>query len=274
MKAKRTKLGPLEIQLLSFAQFRKKDIIKTGEVASALGISAKQERELLSRMAKVGIIIRLIRGVYLVPPRMPSGGTWAVSEYFILSKLMKVLNGKYQISGPNAFRFYGFDDQISNRVYVYNNRISGERKIGNIEFLFIKTSDKRLGGVNKFKTADGSQAIMASKSRSLLDAVYDWNRYNTLPRAYKWITEENNKDHKLIDDLIEMAVKYGNRSSVRRIGYLLESACANTTKLARLKRKKGSSKSFIPWIPGKSSKGAVNRDWGLIINGEIWQSIA
>lgn len=269
MKPKRTELGPLEVQLLAFTQFRKKDIIRTGEIALALGISTKQEWELLSRMAKVGLIIRLIRGVYLVPSRMPSGGTWAVSEYFILSKLMKVLNGKYQISGPNAFRFYGFDDQIPNRVYVYNNRISGERKIGNVEFLFIKTSDKRLGGVNKFKTADGSQAIMASKSRSLLDAVYDWNRYNTLPRAYKWITEGINKDRKLIDDLIEMAVKFGNRGSVRRIGYLLEFVGTNTTKLARLKRKKGSSKSFIPWIPERSSKGTVNRDWGLIINGKI-----
>jgi len=78
-------------------------------------------------MAGSELIIRLKRGVYLVPPRVPSGGRWAVSEYFLLSKLMAVLDGKYQIGGPNPFNFYGYDDQAPNRVYIYNNRILGEK---------------------------------------------------------------------------------------------------------------------------------------------------
>ena len=32
--------------------------------------------------------------------------------------------------GPNAFNRYGWDDQVPNRVYAYNNRVSGERRIG------------------------------------------------------------------------------------------------------------------------------------------------
>ena len=31
-------------------------------------------------------------------------------------------------SGPSAFSRYGWDDQIPNRLYAYNNRLSGERK--------------------------------------------------------------------------------------------------------------------------------------------------
>ena len=34
--------------------------------------------------------------------------------------LMKELKGKYQVSGPNAFYFYGFENQVPNRVYVYD----------------------------------------------------------------------------------------------------------------------------------------------------------
>ncbi len=269
MKQHRTKLGPLEIQVLAYAQMKKKEVMRIGDIAAALDLSTKQERELLSRMMRVGLIIRLTSGVYLVPQSVPPGGKFAVSEYYILSRLMNVLKGRYQISGPNAFRFYGFDDQIPNKVYVYNNRICGERNIGNIEFIFIKTSDKRLGGVNKFKTTDGSMAIFASRSRALMDAVYDWSRYNTLPRAYTWIESDVRKDPKMASDLISMTIAFGNKGTVRRIGFLLETLGVKGSALEKMKGKRGSTRSLIAWIPDRPSKGSVNKDWGLIINGEI-----
>ncbi len=269
MKRDKTKLGSLEMQLLAYAQLRKKDLIQTGEMSSILGISSRQEWKLLSRMARSGLIIRLKRGIYLVPPRMPSGGRWAVSEYFILSKLMALLDGKYQISGPNAFNFYGYDDQVPNRVYVYNNRILGEKNIGGVEFVFIKTSDSRLGSVRRFKTPDGVDAIMASKARTLLDAIYDWSRYNTIPRAYGWVFSSIKKEPEFARELIETTLKYGNKGTMRRMGYLLSLCGVVDVQLRKLKRKLGSSKSLIPWIPGRDGKGSINRDWGLIINGSL-----
>jgi len=38
--------------------------------------------------------------------------------------------GRYQICGANAFKPLRFYGQIPNRVYAYNNRISGDRKSG------------------------------------------------------------------------------------------------------------------------------------------------
>ena len=269
MIQRRTKIGHLEIQVLAYAQLKKAEVIRTGDVPAVLGISAKQERELLSRMARAGLIIRLTSGIYLVPQSMPPSGKMAVSEYYILAKLMEALKGRYQISGPNAFNFYGFDDQIPNRFYVYNNRISGERTIGGFEFIFIKTSDKQLGGVNKFKASDGCVAVFASRSRAFMDAVYDWSRYNTLPRAYKWIRDDMKKNPKAADDLLSMTIKFGNKGTVRRIGYLLETLGVKSPVLKKLKEKKSSTKSLIGWIPGRPPMGSVNKKWGLIINGEI-----
>ena len=269
MKRKKRELGPLEMQLLAYVQLRKKDVIHTGEISPVLDISSKQERELLSRMGRSGLIIRLKRGAYLVPPRMPSGGRWVVSEYFILSKLMAVVKGKYQITGPNAFNFYGYDDQVPNRVYVYNNRIFGDKNIGGIEFVFIKTFDSRLGATRKLKTPDGVEAVIASRARTLLDAVYDWSRYNTIPRAYGWVASSVKKETQLAEELISVTLKFGNKGTVRRIGYLLALGGVADDRLLRLKRKLGSSKSLIPWIPGRDVKGSVNRDWGLIINGKL-----
>jgi len=218
VKQGKTKLGKFEMQLLAYAQLRQKEFITSGEMATALGTSAEQEWKLLNRMATSGLVIRLKRGVYLVPSRMPAGGRWTVSGCYILAKLREVLKGQYQISGPSAFNFHGFDDQIPNRSYVYNDRIFGEKKIGGSDFVFMKTDAKRLGSTKSMKTPDGIEAIMVTRSRALVDAVYDWSRYNALPGAYGWISDSLKKEPSLTQQLIADTLQYGNKGTVRRIG--------------------------------------------------------
>jgi predicted transcriptional regulator of viral defense system len=186
----------------------------------------------------------------------------------MLEKLMEVLKGRYQISGPNAFNYYGFSEQIPNRVYVYNNRIYGDRKIGSRQFSFIKTDDSRLGDTIVLKTGTGSKGIMVSKARALLDGVYDWSRFNTIPKAYQWIIEEVKKDKTFAKDLVKMAVKYGNQGTRRRLGYLLENLGISRDVVNRLRRELRVSKSLFLWVPNRSATGPVNYDWGLIINAE------
>ena len=272
VKREKTKLGKMEMQLLAYAQLRKKEIIFSGEVAIALDISAVQEWKLLNRMATSGVIIRLKRGAYLVPSRLPVGGRWTVSGYYILSKLMEVMEGQYQISGPNAFNFYGFDDQIPSRIYVYNTKIFGEKEIGGTDFVFVKTDAKRMGSTKSLKTPDDIDTVMVSKTRALVDAVYDWSRYNTLPRAYGWIEDSLKKDLSLTEKLIADTLQYGNKGTVKRIGYLLAQLGVADDRLSKMKRQLGSAKSLIPWIPGQEAKGSVNKEWGLIVNGSIPRS--
>jgi predicted transcriptional regulator of viral defense system len=238
-------------------------------VASALEITPEQEWKLLNRMAASGLIIRLKRGAYLVPSRIPPGGRWTVSGYHLLSRLMAVLNGKYQISGPSAFNFYGFDDQVPNRLYVYNDRIFGEKQIGGADFVFIKTDTKRLGSTKNLKTPEGMDAVMVTKSRALVDAVYDWSRFNTLPRAYGWIEEALTKEPTLADKLIADTLQYSNKGTIKRMGYLLVQLDVTEDRLRKMKRLLGPNRSLIPWIPGQPAKGSVNREWGLIVNGAI-----
>ena len=76
IKRPKTELGSLEMRHLAYVQMRKMDVVRTEEIAAALNITPKQERELLSRMSRSGVIIRLKRGIYLVPPRLPAGGDW------------------------------------------------------------------------------------------------------------------------------------------------------------------------------------------------------
>jgi hypothetical protein len=112
-------------------------------------------------------------------------------------------NSKYQICGPTTFNFYGFDDQITNITYVYNNSICGSHTIGSLTFQFIKIVSGRIGATTAFKTQDRCQIIYSSKVRTLMDAVYDWNRFNSLPRGYDWIKNVIKLEPSLASALID-----------------------------------------------------------------------
>ena len=121
-------LGKMERQLFAYAHLRGINTIRAGDLLQPLAISAKQERELLSRLARGRMIAKVRRGLYLVPPSLPLGGAWSPDEILALNVWMDDRKGCYQICGPNAFQRYGYDDQVPARVYAYNNRVSEDGK--------------------------------------------------------------------------------------------------------------------------------------------------
>ena len=268
MKKQGPELGNLSSRFFAYAQLKKKDIIRTGELSPVLGITESQERDLLRRLAQSRWIVRLKRGVYLVPSRIPAGGGYSPGVALTLQKLMEEEAGRYQICGPAAFNFYGLDDQIPGSTSVYNNRISGSRTIGSLIFNFIKIADKRLGATEVFSVRKGNDAIIySSKARTLMDSVYDWSRFDSLPRGYDWIRQEIKKDVNLVSSLVDTTICYGNQAAARRIGYMLDTLGQTARSINRLRRYLRNSTALIPWIPGRPAKGPANRKWGVIVNG-------
>src|SRR3989304_1469756 len=203
-------LGQIETMLVAYVQLRRLPTVRAGELGEPLRLSAIQERKLLSRLAKAGLIARVWRGLYLVPPKLPLGGKWSPDEILALNTLMEDRKGRYQICGPNAFSFYGFDDQIPNRIYVYNNRLSGDRRVGAVDMTLIKVADARLGDTEEVAMADGEKAVYASRTRSLVDAVYDWSRFNGIPRGYEWIRRELKSGRVSAAALVKCTLRYGD----------------------------------------------------------------
>ena len=214
----KTRLGKQETQFLAYLQMRKKRTVKTGELIGPLRLSPDQERELFRRMIRGGLIARVRPGLYLVPAQLPLGGAWSPDETLALNTLMEDRRGRYQICGPNAFNRYGFDTQVPNRVYAYNNQISGERTIGSVALTLIKVADVRLGATEEMETAEGLVALYSSRVRTLVDAVYDWSRFNSLPRAYEWIRNELSSGRLKVPELVDITIRFGDKGTIRRIG--------------------------------------------------------
>jgi len=105
--------------------------------------------------------------------------------------------------------------------------------------------------------AEGRAAVYSSRVRTLGDAVYDWSRFNSLPRAYEWIRGDLAASRVSASALVAATLRYGNKGTIRRIGLLLERQGALTP-----------STGLIPWNPGKPKRGTISRRWGVVVNEE------
>lgn len=263
------KLGRQETQFLAYLQLRKLRTVKTGDLTGPLQLTRDQERELFRRMSRGSLIARVRPGLYLVPAQLPLGGSWSPDEILALNTLMEDRKARYQICGPNAFNRYGFDEQVPTRVYAYNNRISGDRKIGSVALTLIEVADRRLGDTEVVQTIEGWRAVYSSRLRTLLDAVYDWSRFNSLPRGYEWICKELKAKRVTPGDLVSVTLRYGDKGTIRRMGALLEREGVAGTLLKKLEKALTPTTSLIPWIPTNPKRGKVNRRWSVVINEQI-----
>jgi predicted transcriptional regulator of viral defense system len=252
--------------MFAYVQMRGLSTVRMGELAQSLKITRLQETKLLSRLSKAGLIARVWRGLYAVPSKLPLGGKWSPDEATALNALMAAQRGRYQICGPNAFNRYGFDGQIPTRVYAYNNRVYGDRTIGSVALTLIKVADKRLGGTETVETMAGQNAVYSSRARALVDAVYDWSRFNSLPQGYEWIRRELASRRVSADELVKATLEYGDKGTIRRMGVLLEREGVAAPLLRKLERALKPTTSLIPWIPSKPKRGTLNRRWGVVLN--------
>ena len=155
---------------------------------------------------------------------------------------------------------------IACQANAYNNRLSGDRTIGSVELTLIKVASGRLGATEQVRTPDGLAAIYSSRARSLVDAIYDWSRFDTLPRAYGWVEQELAAAHVTAGELAELTLRYGNQGTIRRMGVLLERADVAEPTLKKLERGLAESASVIAWVPNRPRRGPTAKRWGVILN--------
>ncbi|MFA6033394.1 MAG: hypothetical protein WC889_10885, partial [Myxococcota bacterium] len=129
-------------------------------------------------------------------------------------------------------------------------------------------ADERLGDTENMLTTDGRTAIYGSRTRTLVDAVYDWSRFDSLPRAYEWIRNDLAGGRINPAELVRVTKLYGDKGTIRRIGALLEISGVEEGSLKKLEDVLDPSTGMIPWIPSMPKRGTINRRWGVVINAQ------
>lgn len=265
MQTKPSQLGPLETQAFAWVQLKKRQLVHSGEIGAVLGLTPKRETELLGRLCRSQLILRLMKGLYLFPLQIPPGGKWGPNPDWVLAQFMDALGVTYQVTGLWAFHRYGFSEQVPSRIAVYNTKLSGKKILGKTAYDFIKVDPKRLGSTDLKVTTDKTSVVFSSTARSLFDAFYDWDRFGTIPKVFDWVAERVD-DKKLITDLITATALYGNVGTARRVGYILTHLGVSKVRLKKLQEIATDTASFIPLDPSQLKRGPIDKTWGLIIN--------
>ena len=107
--------------------------------------------------------------------------------------------------------------------------------------------------------------MVSSAEQTLLDAVYDYKKYGTLPKAYDWIATAVQDKKINPEKLMDITIKYGNTMSQKRIGWVLDKLKTSKKIMNRLKRKIPKTKFLVPLDP-KNNVGPINKKWGVIEN--------
>ena len=121
----------------------------------------------------------------------------------------------------------------------------------------IKVADTRLGSTEEIRTPDGLTLVYSSRVRTLIDAVYDWSRFDSLPRAHEWIRDDLAANRVKATDLVTVTTRYGNQGTICQIGALLERLGTTEASLRGLQRAIRFSTSLIPWVPGLPKRGTA-----------------
>lgn len=111
--------------------------------------------------------------------------------------------------------------------------------------------------------------LYSSRTRRLLDAVYDWARFNTLPRAYRWILDELAAKRVSAAHLVRVTLRYGDMGTIRRMVALLEQGGISSRLLRQLAKALNPSSAFIAWDPTRPKRGRLDARWGVVWNNEV-----
>ncbi len=265
MGKKTTSLGPLGSKFFSLAQHRQQTLVRQGELQESLGLTKSQEHTLLKRLTNKGYILRLHRGIYLVPAKLPAGGYWRPNDFYVIEQYMKILDANYYIGGLYAAYYHGLIQQIPSQFLVYNDKYSGNKHFGTLYVSFIKTKSKNIVGFNIEKVPNYGDVHIATKAKSILDIIQDWGRYKLLEDAYQWLGQCC-QDEKFLMEFIKLARDHSNKNTIRRIGYYLEKLGVSEQKLIALKQKLSPLKSYVSVYPNRDKQGKKNKKWQIIDN--------
>jgi len=236
----------------------------------SLGLTAQQEARLFAFMSKKRLIVKVKRGLYLVPKTIPAGGVYTPSPYLVVDTLMKDLKAtRYQISGLTVFNSYGLDTQIANQLDIYNNKLSGLKIIAGQKYRFMKVSSDRLGFTQNFRVKEREADLVvqySSPARAIFDAIYDFEKYGTMPKAYGWL-KERISDKKFMKEFLAVLLMLANVAAMKRVGYVLEGAGCSQSVLFAIQQKIPANRVFVPLDPTKKVRGKINTKWGVILNG-------
>jgi len=259
IKKYRESLSKREARILSGLSHRGKGIFTLKDMKEY----DEKTKSLLYNLSKKNWILRIKKGLYMIAP-LEAGELGARSHTVHSFVLASHLVDPYYISHWSALNYHGLTEQTPPAVYITTTKPRNRKKILDIEFVFVTVPERKMFGTTEVKVENSSVKI-STPEKTIVDCLDHPEHCGGIEGVAKAIYFE----HRDLDfkKTVEMVGKMGNRTIVKRLGYLLERLGLHEHDglLTRLEVSKGYSR-LDPKLP---KRGKINERWKLRVNIEI-----
>jgi len=249
-KQRKSSISKNEYELIEKVQ--KFKVFDVSLIQKLTGYKKTKIYQLVFSLKKKGVIIEIKKGNYIL--------SFLDYQPDISSVVCRLFWPSY-ISFWTALSYYKFTEQLPTTIFLASTKIRKEMEILNTKISFIKLSPKRFFGYEKI-----DDMIIAEKEKALIDSLL-------LPRYSGGIEEVFKSLYNAWDEidkkvLISYALKMGNKSLLKRLGYLVEIGKLKIDKMLLNKLKREIGKGYSKLDPNASKRGKYNKKWNLIVNIE------
>lgn len=211
-------------------------------------MSRQEIRNLVSKLARNGWLVRIKKGVYYITT-LESRGSFNISNFIIA----QVLSENSYISRESALQHYGMFDQHLKTVTSISLKRIAKKEIQGTIFEFIAVNKNNFYGWNKFNM-EGRLIKIAFIEKALLDLLNFKRTFYSVD-----LVLEKLKNYQDSIDIVKLN-KFSQKQSTtvqRILGFLFDKAGIDASYLYNLTRKKTSNSRM-----SKDSK-LFNAKWRL-----------
>ena len=251
---KRKGLSKKESYLLSYMAENRKNVFTLGDVIETLNCSYENAKVTVERLVKKKWVVRIVKGKYLLVP-LSAGVKGEYTEHeFIIASLFEPCYIAYW----TALNYYGFTEQVPNKIFVATTKRIKDREILGTEFKFVYRSRKKFFGFANILISNINIKI-SDKEKTIIDCL-DRPKYcggvEEIVKSVYFAKEEIE-----FEKLIEYALRIGNNAVIKRLGFILDFHGLDSKSLENK-----ISGSYSVLDPTKEKIGKYNSKWKLLIN--------
>jgi len=254
-------LSKKESYLISALARNNRNIFNTEDVKTIVDGAGKRT---IYNLVKKKWILKLKRGLYTVVPLdigVKGADSFAMHNFVIGSKLVE----PYYIGYWSALNYYGFSDQIPSTTFIATTKAKKGFEVLQTTCLFVQVTERKFFGTTEIEI-EGERVKISDKNKTITDCL-DRPEYcggiDEIARSIFFSREEID-----FKKARAYAVRMGNLTILKRLGYLLE-ASGLLNQYEGLFKSTKLSKGYSLLDPLSPRIGRYNEKWGLLINTEI-----
>ncbi len=257
-------LGEVEARLLASLASQNKLIFTVKDAQAVTGSPLPAVHSLVSGLVKKKWLIRLVQGKYLIIPLEAGERGEHTEDWFVIAKNL-IEPKPYYLSHYSALDVHEMLTQPALTVYISTPIRRIPKRVLGATFQFVFTKPEDLWGIEDVWATRTQQVKFSDLERTIIDCLDRPDLCGGVSEVAKGIwAKQNEIDYQ---KLINYAKRYGKKSVIKRLGFILETYSLGSKELL-LRLKKELTSSYVLLDPSLTASGKFKSSWKLRANIE------